>query len=257
MDNEDDTFHFSAEDVGCKIICVVTYQEDINNKQEEWLSFGPIEFAPFVKQEIEDNIMGRSCQYTGFCHVNKEGKVLGNKIKVNTKDQIYNDSLVKENNLFKPKYYSYKIVMNSNTLFMEVGYNVSLEEKRERINDKSFQLNDSEVEFSLNLEDFRLESDCNNHLRLRMYWMEEVPEKIQNMELIFRDKDNGMVYMDLEFERRSDKEAFYVTHRLIGEISKLSIDEALRRFEFKNKDKSKRKFKKKYLMLRKKIKHIL
>lgn len=243
LDNQENTFHFSSEDVGCKIICVVSHQENINDKQEEWLSFGPIELAPFIQKEIEENIIGRSCQYSGYVHVNKKGKINNSGIQVNTKNQMLSDSLIKDNKLFKPKYYSQKMIMNSNTLFLEIGYNLSLEEKREQyIQAGGIESYQPEIfEMSLNLEDFRLETNCNNYSKMRMYWMEEIPQKLSEMELIHRDPDNGMFYLDIEFTERSEKEAFYVTHRMIRGITKLSLDEALRRFEFRNKAKGKSK----------------
>lgn len=88
-DNEDDTYHFSSEDIGCKIYCVVTYEPEPNKKQVECLSFGHIELAPYLRNEIENNLISNSCMYSTLVRTNPKGDKIKNKgIRVNTKSSI-------------------------------------------------------------------------------------------------------------------------------------------------------------------------
>ena len=95
MENEEDTYHFSAEDIGCKVLCMVSYQESPEIINEEWLSFGPIELPPHVKQEVEDNIVSQNCKYPGLIYVNKDDKNKGRGIRVNTRDSIIKETKLK------------------------------------------------------------------------------------------------------------------------------------------------------------------
>ena len=87
-DNEEDTYHFSSEDIGCKLYCVVSYEPGPDTKFVECLSFGPIELAPHLRLEIENNLVSNSCMYTPLLRTNPDAnQIKGKGIRVNIHNQ--------------------------------------------------------------------------------------------------------------------------------------------------------------------------
>lgn len=71
MENEESFYHFSTEDFGSEVYCVVSSKEFGNKKpKKECLKFGPFELSPLVRQEVESNLVSGSCMYSGFIRVN-------------------------------------------------------------------------------------------------------------------------------------------------------------------------------------------
>lgn len=83
-------------------------------------------------------------------------------------------------------------------------------------------------------EEIRLSTDSSREELIRLYFMKEVPEEFNNLNLIFKDSFSGLLFLEIVFTNRNEKEAFYNTHRMIRGISRLSINEALKRLESLN-----------------------
>jgi hypothetical protein len=82
-----------------------------------------------------------------------------------------------------------------------------------------------------NLEEVRLATDSSREELIRMYFLGSVPAQYTDLDLVFKDSFSGLYYLEIVFTGRGEKEAFYNTHRMIRGISRLSINEALRRIE--------------------------
>ena len=75
----------------------MTYEPTPTEKQVECLSFGPIELAPHLRLEIENNLVSNSCMYSTLLRTNPQANKMNFKgIKVNTKA-----SLIKEESSLK------------------------------------------------------------------------------------------------------------------------------------------------------------
>lgn len=90
-------------------------------------------------------------------------------------------------------------------------------------------------------EEVRLGTDSGREELVRLYFMRPVPDEYHEMQLVFRDSFVGLLYVEIIFTSRGEKEAFYNTHRMIRGISRLSIHEALHRLESLNRPTGKSK----------------
>lgn len=85
-----------------------------------------------------------------------------------------------------------------------------------------------------NHEEIRLATDSTREELIRVYFMKKVPNEYHDLGLVFKDSYSGLLYLEIVFTSRGEKEAFYNTHRMIRGISRLSINEAIRRLESAN-----------------------
>lgn len=90
-------------------------------------------------------------------------------------------------------------------------------------------------------EEIRLSTDSTREELVRLYFMNQIPNQFNDLNLIFKDSFSGLMYLEIVFTNRNEKEAFYNTHRMIRGISRLSINEALKRLESLNLPKGKSK----------------
>lgn len=63
----------------------------------ECLAFGPIELAPHLRLNIENNLVGNSCMYSTFIPTNPKGERVRIKgIRVNTRKSFDSSSQLQE-----------------------------------------------------------------------------------------------------------------------------------------------------------------
>lgn len=178
--------------------------------------------------------------YSPLVRANPLGnRIKGKGIRVNTKNQWADtdedlpeskqgNASNGDSSLVAPSTYNSEVMLNQESVHVFIARR-SLLTQREAEEPK---LEDSSQFFKH--EEVRLATDSGREELVRMYFMCEVPKEYHEMKLVFKDSFVGMLYMEVIFTSRGEKEAFYNTHRMIRGISRLSINEALRRLESLN-----------------------
>lgn len=94
----------------------------------------------------------------------------------------------------------------------------------------------------LNVFEFQLQNDPARPDILKLYIFRQAPpDEFKDWGLLYRDKENGLWYLELVFRKREEKEAFYVTHRLVHALSRIDVFSVIGRLEGLGKEGNKSK----------------